>query len=279
MTKKLTLLLLAAIFMMPALLMAQKPKTVHATGSAISHDLTPEQTRNKAIEDAKRNALAAAGVAETVSFTDFSYKFGDNTRFQEIFQAISSIETGGEIIVDEILNEKKYFNEFGNMVVEVEIEATIYRHREKSDPGFVFIVEGIDEVYKNADLLKFQVTPAKPGYLKIFNITDEESYLLYPWRDRAHPQYSDVQDKLFAAGETVTLPLHAAFSDGYYLEIETPDKQQEFNILMFVFTKKDIPFIGEGSFNNIMKWIYAIPPDERTTQQVGFIIKKGSGER
>jgi hypothetical protein len=276
MMNKLTLFFLALLLAAPVLLMAQRPKTVHATGSAISHDLTPEQTRVKAIEDAKRNALAEAGVAETVSFTDFSYKFEDNTRFQEIFQAISSIETGGEIIVDEILNEKKFFNEFGNMVVEVEIEATIYRHREKSDPGFVLMVEGIDEVYKNEDLLKFEVTPAKPGYLKIFNITDEESYLLYPWRDKANPQYNDVSDRLFMASQTVTLPLHTAFNDGYFLEIETPGKQQEFNILMFVFTKKDIPFIGEGTFNNIMKWIYAIPPDERTTQQVGFIIKRGS---
>jgi hypothetical protein len=276
MMNKLTLLFLAALFAAPVLLMAQKPKTVRATGSAISHDLTPEQTRSKAIEDAKRNALAAAGVAETISFTDFSYKFEDNARFQEIFQAISSIETGGEIIVDKILNEKKFFNEFGNMVVEVEIEATIYRHREKSDPGFVLMVEGIDEVYKNEELLKFQVTPAKPGYLKIFNITDEDSYMLYPYRNQEHPQYNDVPDRLFVANQKVTLPLHAAFIDGYFLEIDTPGKLQEFNILMFVFTKKDIPFMGEGSFNNIMKWIYAIPPDERTTQQIGFVIKKGS---
>ncbi len=270
-----SLVLLAMLFVMPMLLMAQKPKTVQAKGSAISHDLTPEQTRTKAIEDAKRNALAEAGVAETVSFTDFSYKFEDNTRFQEIFQAISSIETGGEIIVDKILNEKKSFNEFDNMLVEVEIEATIYRHRKKSDPGFVLLVEGIDEVYNNEDLLKFKVTPTKPGFLKIFNITDEDSYLLYPWRDKANPQYNDIPDRLFAANQTVTLPLHAAFDDGYFLEIDTPGKQQEFNILMFVFTKKDIPFIGEGTFNNIMKWIYAISPDERTTQQVGFVIKKG----
>lgn len=252
----------------------QKKKTVVAKGSFISSDLTPEQTRAKAIEDAKRNALVKAGVSETVTFTDFSYKFEDNERFNEIFQAISSIQTGGEIIVDKILNESKTFNEYGNMVVEVEIEATVYRHRQKADPTFLFSVEGIDEVYKNEDLLQFKFTPTQDGYLKTFNITEDECSVLYPYRDTQNPQYNDKTDKLFNAGETVQLPLHPAYSEGYFLEVDTPGKTEEFNILIFVFTKQNIPFIEKPTFNNIMTWIYAIPPDERVTGQEGFVIKK-----
>jgi len=70
------------------------------------------------------------------------------------------------------------------------------------------------------------------------------------------------------------LPLHPAYSEGYFLEVETPGKTEEFNILMFVFTKQNIPFIEKPTFNNVMKWIYAIPPDERVTSQEGFVIKK-----
>jgi hypothetical protein len=266
--------LIAGMFFLPMFSAAQKKITVRATGSYASHDLTPEQTKAKAIEEAKRNALQKAGVTETVSFTDYQYQFEDNERFKEIFQAISTIETGGEIIVDKILKEEKSFNEFGNMVVTVEIEATVFRYKEKADRKFVFTVEDIDEVYKNGALLQFRFTPAQDGYLKIFNITDEITYLLYPYIDNDHPYLNDDPDRLFKKRETVRFPVNPAFSDGYTLEIDTPGKTQEFNILMFVFTKENIPWMGEVTFNKMMNWIYSIPPDARATKQVGFVIKK-----
>lgn len=272
--KKITFLFLSIALLSSINLLGQKKKTVTATGSYMSSDLTPEQTKNKAIEDAKRNALNMAGVSETVTFTDFSYKFDDNQRFNEIFQAISCIQTGGEIIVDKILSESKNFNEFGSMVVQVEIEATVYRHKEKADPTFLFSVEGIDEIYQNEDLLKFKFTPTQDGYLKIFNITEDETSLLYPYRDVQNPQYNDDPDRLFIKRQTVQLPLHPAYPEGYFLEVDTPGKNQEFNILMFVFTKQNIPFIEKPTFSNMMNWIYAIPPDERVTAQEGFVIKK-----
>ena len=147
---------------------AQDKKTVRATGVYMSRDLTPEQTKAKAIEEAKRNALLKAGISETVSVTDFNYQFEDNEKFREIFQSISSIETGGEIIVDTILSEKKSFNEFGNMQVEVEIQATVFQHSQQADPTFLIKVEGIDEVYKNEDYLQFSFTPTQNGYLRIW---------------------------------------------------------------------------------------------------------------
>ena len=272
--KKTILLFLILAFVGSLHVMGQKKKTVRATGTAISHDLTPEQTRAKAIEDAKRNALNKAGVSETISFTDFSYKFEDNEKFGEIFQAISMIETGGEIVVDEVLSETKDFNEFGNMVVEVEIEATVYRHRKSADPTFLLRVDGIDEVYQNEDLLQFTVAPTQDAFLKIFNITEESTSVLYPYSSKENPQYNDKTGRLFKANEAVQLPLHPAYSDGYYLEVDTPGKDREFNILLFVFTKQDIPFIEDPTFNNVMKWIYSISPDERVMAQEGFVIKR-----
>lgn len=257
-------------------LTAQKQKTIRAKGSYFSSDLTPEQTKLKAIEEAKRDALVKAGVSETVTFTDYSYQFDDNEKFKEIFQAISSIETGGEIIVDSVLSETRSFNQFGNMVIEVEIEATVYQHKAKADPKFLIEVEDIDEVYKNEDYLQFKFTPQQDGYLKIFNITDEETYLLYPYKDLTNKKLNDNPDKLFTKRVTEQFPVHPAFKDGYYLEIDKPGKTQEFNILMFVFTKQNIPFIGTANFKNMMSWIYSIPPDERVTKQVGFVIKKGN---
>lgn len=263
-------------FCQPDYLFAQEKMTVRATGKYFSAELSPKQTRDRAIEEAKREALNKAGVAESISFTDFNYQFEDNDRFKEIFQSISAIETGGEIILDKILREDRYFNEFGNMVVEVEIEATIYQHKASADPSFRFTIEGIDEVYKNGDLLQFDFTPTQNGFLKIFNITDTdaETYLLYPYVDPDHKSLNDDPDRIFEKRKAVRLPVNPAFDHGYSLELDNPERTQEFNILMFVFTKQNIPFLEPVNFTNMMRWIYAIPPDQRTTEQFGFVIKK-----
>lgn len=269
-------LIIILLLITPLLVTGQKTKTVRARGSHIARDLTPEQTRTKAIENAKRNALIKAGVSESVSFTDFSYKYEDNEKFQEIFQAISAIQTGGEILVNKVISEERSFNEFGNMVIEVEIEATIFKHKEKADPRFLFLVEGIDEVYKNKGLLKFTFTPTQDGYLKIFNVTDEETYLLYPYIDPKNPTLNEDPDHLFKKRKTVQFPIHPAIPEGYETSISTPGKSQEFNILIFVYTKENIPFIEDVTFKNMMKWIYSIPPDKRVTAQYGFVIKKNN---
>ncbi len=270
------IILLNIIFLHCISAVSQDKITVRATGKHFSSELSPSQVRNRAIEEAKRNALSKAGVAETISFTDFNYQFDDNERFKEIFQSISAIETGGEIIVDSVISEKRSFNEFGNMEIEVEIEATIYRHSATADPTFRFSVEGFDPVYKDGDLLQFHFTPFAEGYLKIFNITDSnaETYLLYPYSDPHNRQLNDDPGRKFVSRQSVRFPINPLFDHGYTLEVENPVRNEEFSILMFVFTKQNYPFVEKVNFVNMMKWIYSIPPNERSSEQFGFIIKK-----
>jgi hypothetical protein len=255
---------------------AQDQITVRATGKYFSSDLTPQQTRRLAIEEAKREALVKAGITETISFTDFNYQFENNQHFAEIFQSISTIETGGEIIVDKIINEKKSFNQFGNMELEVEIEATIFVNASLPDPGFQFNVSGIDRVYGEGDFLKFDFLPLANGYLKIFNITDTEAetYLLYPYTDKNNQYLNDDPERYFVKHQSVVFPMHPLFDHGYTLELENKERPEEFSILLFVFTKHNYPFMDDVNFVNVMKWVYGIPADQRSTEQIGFIIKK-----
>ncbi len=253
--------------------LGQKTVRVTASGSYVSMDLTPEQTRVKALEEAKKNALLKAGVGEMISVSDFLYTFEDNEKFREIFQAFTSTETGGEVMVDEILDERRTFNSFGNMVIEVDISATVFIHKEKSDPALSFRVDGINEYYKNGQMLKFTVTPTADGYLKIFNITEDESSLLYPFRDGQYEYLNDDPEYMLKAARPTVFPILKVYEDGYTLDISKPAKDREFNLLVFVFTRKNIRFIDNaGSVEEIMRWIYSIPPDQRRVMQVGFVI-------
>ncbi|NTV84662.1 MAG: DUF4384 domain-containing protein [Bacteroidales bacterium] len=270
---KLTFLLLLVITQL--CIFGQKQVHVRAAGSYVSLDLTPEQTRLKALDEAKRDALVKAGVAESISVSDFLYTFEDNEKFQEIFQAFTSTETGGEFMVYSIISESRSFNEFGNMVIKVEIEATVFIHKGEEDPSLGIKVDGIDEYYRNGGNLVFYVTPSCDGYLKIFNITDEVSSILYPYHDDERPYLNDKPDLQLKALQKTAFPVHQAFRDGYTFEIDNPAKEKEFNLLIFVFTRENIPFIENAeNVKDIMGWIYSIPMEKRKVVQAGFVIKR-----
>ena len=73
---KLTFLFLLVITQL--CIYGQKQVHVRAAGSYVSLDLTPEQTKLKALDEAKRDALIKAGVAESITVSDFLYTFEDN---------------------------------------------------------------------------------------------------------------------------------------------------------------------------------------------------------
>jgi hypothetical protein len=252
---------------------AQKEISVTATGSYEARDLTLEEVKNKAVDEAKRNAMVKAGISENVTMTDFLYTFEDDEKFKEIFQSFVSTETGADIIVEEIREINRDINEFGNILIEVEIDAVIFKHKEEKDPAFKFRVDGIKEFYYDQDPLNFSFLPSKDGYLKIFNVTDKSAFILYPYKDQAYSYLNDEMDRLFVKNIKVEFPINSNI-DGYYFEIDDPASEKEYNLLIFVFTKKDIPFLEDVTVNNIMTWIYEIPLDERMVEQYGIVIRK-----
>jgi len=252
---------------------AQKKIPVTATGSYEARDLTLEEVKKKAVEEAKRNAMIKAGISENVSVSDFLYTFEDNEQFKEIFQSFVSTETGAEIMVEKVTETNRDINEFGNILIEVEIEAVIFKHKKEQDISFVFKVDGIREFYYENDPLNFNFLPAGEGYLKIFNITDKMAFMLYPYYDEENEMLNDDIGKLFAKNKKILFPLNENM-DGYYFGIDDPKRSKEYNLLIFVFTKNDIPFMDEPNVQNIMRWIYEIPMDERAVEQFGIIVNK-----
>ena len=125
----------------------QKQIKVTAKGSYEARDLTIVEVKAKAVEDAKKNAMVKAGISENVKVSDFLYTFEDDDQFKDIFQSFISTETGADIIVEGTRELNRDINEFGNILVEVEIDAVIIKHKKQSDPAFKFIVEGIREYY------------------------------------------------------------------------------------------------------------------------------------
>ncbi len=268
----LSLLVIISV-LLPQHLFSQKEIKVTARGSYEALDLTLEEVRNKAIDEAKKNAMVKAGIAENVKVSDFLYTFEDDEKFKEIFQSFVSTETGAEIMVEEVKELKRDINEFGNILIEVEISAIVYKHEDKKDPALIIKVDGIKELYLEDDPLDFSFTASKDGYLKIFNVTDETAFILYPYNDPAYKYLKDDPERMFKKNEKVHFPINQNI-DGYYFGIDNEDKDKEYNLLIFVFTKENIPFMEDIKVNNIMKWIYQIPLEDRVVEQYGIIVKR-----
>lgn len=267
-----SLLLFISAFI-PFNLFSQKEIKVTARGNYEARDLTLEEVRNKAIDEAKKNAMVKAGISENVKVSDFLYTFEDDEKFKEIFQSFVSTETGAEIMVEEVKEINRDINEFGNILIEVEISAIVFKHEEKRDPALIIKVEGIKELYLEDEPLDFSLMPSKDGYLKIFNVTDETAFILYPYDDPAYSYLKDDPERIFKKNEKVHFPVNQNM-DGYYFSIDNESKEKEYNLLIFVFTKEFIPFMEDFKVNNIMKWIYQIPLEDRVVEQYGIVVKR-----
>jgi hypothetical protein len=269
-------ILLLTIFvslLSPCRVFSQKEISVIARGTYEARDLTLEEVKNKAIDEAKKNAMVQAGIAENVQVSDFLYTFEDDEKFKEIFQSFVSTETGAEIMVEDVQEIKRDINEFGNILIEVEISAVIYKHDDKKDPSLVIKVDGIREYYVENDPLDFSFTPSKDGYLKIFNVTDATAFILYPYNDQAYSYMNDDPERIFRKNEKVRFPVNRNM-EYYYFGIDNESKEKEYNLLIFVLTKENIPFMEDVKVNNIMKWIYQIPLEERIVEQYGIVVNR-----
>jgi hypothetical protein len=259
--------------LLPKDLFSQKEIKVTARGSYEARDLTLEEVKNKAVDEAKKNAMVKAGISENVQVSDFLYTFEDDEKFKEIFQSFVSTETGAEIMVEDVKEINRNINEFGNILIEVEISAIVFKHEDKKDPALMMKVDGIKEIYLEDDPLDFSFTASKDGYLKIFNVTDETAFILYPYNDPAYSYLKDDPERIFKKNEKVHFPINQNM-DGYYFGIDNENKDKEYNLLIFVFTKENIPFMNDVKVNNIMKWIYQIPLEDRVVEQYGIIVKR-----
>jgi hypothetical protein len=192
---------------------------------------------------------------------------------QSYFHGISNTELNANILVDSIYEDKRWFDSFGNMNVQVEIDATVFTYGKPKDPAFFFDIEGLKEVYLDREHIRFDFMPSADGYLTIFAFNEDESYVLYPFENQEYDYLSDESERLFVKEEPVSFPIHPAYRNGYSIEMDDPF-EDEASILLFVFTKKHIPWIDEQvSLESVRSWIYKIPMDHREILYRNVLLK------
>ena len=236
-------------------------------GSAIiSGDVSPNLAKTQALNDAKLNALKAAGIEENINSYQLLFTSQTKNDYSQFFSSDIQSEIQGAVKSYKLLNEKIYCKNELEIVCDINIDATIIKYNTKRDVSFDTNIEGIKGVYNNGDNLNFSVMSTQNCYLTIFNITDAEAILLYP-------NSYEKQTKLNGS-ELYKFPV-AAIDYGLGNDL----KKQETNRLIFVFTKTQMPYIKINKDQvtiqeTIFSWIYSIPPDQRNVEYFTLSILK-----
>ena len=242
---------------------AQETKSVEGIKGEwiISNDITPIQARANAIDQAKAEALRNAGVAEHIAESSLLYKTEKDNKLEDIHKSMTTVDVSGEISGFQITKEEKKLNEFGNLMYEVWINASVILHKTSKDPGFNLDVKGIHDSYRSPEELIFEIKPSKEGFLNIFILGDDESLLLYPSKFE--------KPEKFERGETYKFPRSRA------LDYEVSSEEgMEVNYLILLYTKSEIPFLEEATSENILKFIATIDPAQKCIKTYSIAIRQ-----
>jgi len=247
----------------------QETKTVSSTGSAyISRNVSPDEARKEALNDAKLNALRAAGISEQVSTYDLLFSAQKNNDFKQFFNSSTQSELQGAIKTYSITSEKTIQKNENELLIEIKINAEVIKYKTQKDPSFDVKIEGINAVYTSGQKLNFEINCTKNCFVTIFNIIDgKECLVLCPQKSK--PVFELVAHKKY------NFPIDFDKENDY--DLETDKKEHEWNQLICVFTKTKIDFIqadkeGNTDVETMLTWIYNIPPDQRKVDYQSFFI-------
>ena len=232
---------------------AQEIKGVE--GRWLLANISREEAREKAIEEAKKEALRRAGIEERIRATEALSTFSANEQFEQIYSSFSSVELNGAVtrynVVKDDLEKDKGDGQWYAVVV---INATVKKYATAPDPELKIEVKGLrSNGYRKGEAITFSVRPNRDGYLKIFIFENFNiASMLFPNELE--------QNRVMRTGESIDFPTVGAIE---YFAQKTTDQKQEHNLWVFVFTKSNIPFYGEVSYQSALEWKNNIEPYDR----------------
>lgn len=243
---------------------AQNKKVRNVTGRCeITRDLSLSQAEQKALEDAKINAMRKAGVSERLWSVTGLINEDDGSEFSQVLSRMTTLEVNGLITVKDVNYSEEVID--GRRYAVATIDADVKLVDTKVDLTFQMETDGLKGIYENGEILTFSIRVyGHDAYLKIFWFDDNGGSLIYP---------SDYDsDMLFKKDFEYKFPINPTIE----YTMEKLDKSDKFETINFiaVATKRDIPFLEDNiTFDTVLKWIYTIPADERAACREAIVIQ------
>ncbi len=247
-------------------------------GFSAMENITKEDARRLAIEDAERNAVEqVAGV--TVSADTLVNNFTVSA------DVISAIPYGKviekEIIEEDIKTIKDEKRKTPSSIYHVKLKAKVAKEKGNIDPYFRLDASLNRTVYKDGDEMQIKIKPSRDCHITIFNILEDDSVLtLIPNRH--------IRDTFIKANEHLIFPDEGMKKEGINLKVHGVDgkniTKEKIYILCF---KQPVDFgnkFEEGIFGTykgatafikeLKREVVDIPLSERTERFLPYEIRK-----
>lgn len=239
-----------------ALYAGETVKVRNATGRwEVSGDITLIEAEERALNEAKKDALRKAGVMENVWSVFGQVSTESGSEFDEAFSSVSVLALNGLVNITDKKTEDVWDPVAKKLFKVVTIDANVTKDDVQEDKSYLLEVTGIEPVYKESEPFTCTIrVHGADSYIKFFWFGEDGASMVYP--------NSYEENRIFRAGETFTFPV----SDKIDLVMEKTDKSKEVekvNIII-VATKKDFPYIGETDYQSILTWLFRLPADQRT---------------
>lgn len=230
----------------------------------IVNNVSPNQAKKEALNEAKQEALRKSGVSESISSVASLSTFETNSSFSQYFSEHALIELSGVIKNYEIVKEFMTIKDSIMIEYKVVINATILVDKTTLDASFNVGVNGIKSVYNNGSDLSFTVDATQGCFLYVFHKTKDGISLLTPNDLEKDNKIQKEQTREYPSGDAK-----------YVLSASQPEEQN----MVFVFLKKqqllNKVFLNKAmSENDFFNWVYQFKRNERIIKGYNFWIVK-----
>jgi hypothetical protein len=235
----------------------------------ISLEISEAQARERALGEAKREALRRGGISENVWSVFGLITAQDGEKFSEVYSEMSMLAQNGLVnlisnpqysIVIDPTDNKRY--------AVATIDAQV-KEGEQPDNTYQLVVNGVDPVYKVGDKMRFSLKPiAHDSYFHVFWFdNDGTGSMIYPIRlTTKDGRIIEEPLRLIPKDHTLSLPCgDSGYKINYRITKTNPANATETINVIVVATKKEYRYLSEEvTFESLMKWIFNISPSERT---------------
>jgi len=246
---------------------AQRMKTINrAIGcQTLYPNSTLEETKIKAIEQAKLYAFQEAGFQEEISISQLLRSTNTNeVQSDEFFETISS-GMKGEISYFKLLDERQEIGAGGEVILCVEAKITVVQYPSNNSKIRIPNHDGIKDTYLDGEDLIFRLKFYENGWAWVF-LMDSNSNL-----HQIYPSSYDIYDTV-NSGDWVDFPRTTRVS--WILNSESASEKNEI-IIIFSNTKQNTPPSLSMDFNDWAEWYHKIPYENRIKISKTIQIIKG----
>ena len=210
-------------------------------GTAIIQNISPEEARELAIQNACKKAIEYySGVEISGRTLTLQAESNEKILLDNFLQLISQTSQG-IILEKKVLNEK--IKTEGNILKKVVVlKVKVGQQKGEKDPYFNLYANLNKDYFKENENLELTVIPTKDCYLTVFNICSNDSvYIIFPNQYR--------KDNFVKAGEVFKLPNENDKKIGLSFPVYLlPGKEEDTEIIKVIATQKPILF---QSFHSI----------------------------